>query len=169
MNIQIIWITLNVICGICLGLYFKNIALLFLIIYVLICTLICIKLNNKKIFLVGLFICLLFFFFTSYQENMYNKLFDFIDSCNGTALVISNIEEKTYKNKYIVKIKSLNGKTIFKNHKLIMYVDKKIDLKYGDVIYFNGDFERAQTQRNPYGFNYERYLRQSKIYRNYKY
>ncbi len=169
MNIQIIWITLNVICGICLGLYFKNIALLFLIFYVLICTLICIKLNNKNIFLVGLFICLLFFFFTSYQENMYNKLFDFIDSCNGTALVISNIEEKTYKNKYIVKIKSLNGKTIFKNYKLILYVDKKIDLKYGDVIYFNGDFERAQTQRNSYGFNYERYLRQSKIYRNYKY
>jgi hypothetical protein len=84
-------------------------------------------------------------------------------------LVISNIEEKTYKNKYIVKIKSLNGKTIFKNYKLILYVDKKIDLKYGDVIYFNGDFERAQTQRNSYGFNYERYLRQSKIYRNYKY
>jgi hypothetical protein len=69
-NIQIIWITLNVICGICLGLYFKNIALLFLIFYVLICTLICIKLNNKNIFLVGLFICLLFFFFTYYQENM---------------------------------------------------------------------------------------------------
>ena len=45
-----------------------------------------------------------------------------------------------------------------------MYVDKDIELEYGDIIYFSGSFEKADSNRNDKGFNYERYLRQSKIY-----
>ena len=43
-------------------------------------------------------------------------------------------------------------------------MDKDIDLEYGDVIYFYGSFENADSARNDKGFDYERYLRQSKIY-----
>lgn len=86
----------------------------------------------------------------------------------GIAEVVSFAEEKNHTDKYIIKIKSLSieNQTVkkAKNTKLIIYVDKSFDFEYGDIIFFEGNFERAQDQRNDKGFDYERYLRQSKIY-----
>ena len=74
---------------------------------------------------------------------------------SGIAKVVSSKEEKNYKEKYIVK---------FKNKKFILYADKNSNLEYGDIIYLTGSFEKAHSSHNFGGFDYERYLRQNKIY-----
>lgn len=74
---------------------------------------------------------------------------------SGYAKIISNKEEKQYKNKYIIK---------FENYKFLLYLDKKYDLEYGDVIFVEGNVEKATSSKNFYIFNYSKYLRQSKIY-----
>lgn len=96
------------------------------------------------------------------SENRYENLFPKECKGVGIAKVISFVEKKEYVNEYIIKIKKFNNS--YKSVKLIAYADKKLKLEYGDVIYFEGEFEKAQNQRNNKGFNYERYLRQNKIF-----
>ncbi len=96
------------------------------------------------------------------SENRYESLFPKECKGVGIAKVISFVEKKEYVNEYIIKIKKFNNS--YKSVKLIAYADKKLKLEYGDIIYFKGEFEKAQNQRNNKGFNYERYLRQNKIF-----
>ena len=97
------------------------------------------------------------------QQNLYNENI----TVSGVGEIISFAEEKEYKNKYIIKIKEINGDLKYENTKLILYVDKNINFEYGDIIYFyNSSFEKVSGKRNDKGFSYERYLRQSKIYGN---
>lgn len=96
------------------------------------------------------------------SENRYENLFPKECKGVGIAKVISFVEKKEYVNEYIIKIKKFNNS--YKSVKLIAYADKKLKLEYGDIIYFKGEFEKAQNQRNNKGFNYERYLRQNKIF-----
>jgi len=72
------------------------------------------------------------------------------------GIVVSDAEEKQYKDKYIVKV---NGK------KFILYTKKqKEKYKIGDKIEFIGDFEEGEKQRNYGGFDYNLYLKTKKIY-----
>ena len=64
------FITANIICGICLGLYFKNIAFFIFIIYLLIMF----KLTNKKIILFGFLICFMFYFSSLKIQEDYEKI-----------------------------------------------------------------------------------------------
>lgn len=103
------------------------------------------------------------FAITTTNEKEYNSLFENIDKCEGIGKIVSFKEETQYKNKYIVEIKEINS--IEKNNKkLIFYTEKNINLEYGDIVYFKGEITNTPGQRNKYGFNYRRYLRQNKIY-----
>ena len=150
--------TINLILGIVIGLYFSNIALLIFIIYILIIFLI-----NKHNLIIGFSICFIIFSITIITEKEYNNLFKDIDKCEGIGKIVSFKEETEYKNKYIIEIKQIN---LIKrnNNKLILYTEKNINLEYGDIVYFKGNVTNVPEQRNKYGFNYRRYLRQSKVY-----
>ena len=72
---NMIFITINIIFGICLGLYFKNIALFVFIIYLIFLFM---KKIKKKIVIFGLLICIFFYFYSyktmesyeiSYKDN----------------------------------------------------------------------------------------------------
>ena len=165
MNIFILKFLLSIIIGICLGLYLKNIALF---IYLLI-IIIFLILNYKKNYFNFLFIIfsIIIFFIVSYTDKKYETLYKENTNISGIGEIISFGEEKEYKTKYIIKIKEINGDLKYKNTKLILYIDKNINFEYGDIIYFyNSSFEKVSGKRNDKGFNYERYLRQSKIYGN---
>ena len=72
------------------------------------------------------------------------------------GIVVSDLEEKQYKDKYIVKV---DGK------KFILYTKKKKEkFKIGDRVEFTGDFEEGEKQRNYGGFDYNLYLKTKKIY-----
>ena len=77
--------------------------------------------------------------------------------------VISDKEEKEYVDKYIVKIINCEFKEL-KDLKIIIYINKDLELEYGDIIRINGNLENPEKARNKNGFDYSRYLRQEKIY-----
>ena len=64
---------------------------------------------------------------TKYLDRKYDVTYKGIDNIFCRAIVISNKKEKNYKNSY--EIKTLDNKT-----KLIIYVSKEQELKYGDLI-----------------------------------
>ncbi len=170
MNIFILKFLLSIIIGICLGLYLKNIALF---VYILICIIYFLVNYKKKDFklkeqyknILFILFTLIIFLIVYYFDDKFETLYKEDINIYGIGEIISFAEEKEYKNKYIIKIKKINNDNKYKNTKLIFYADKNINLEYGDIIYFyNCNFEKALGQRNDKGFNYERYLRQSKIY-----
>lgn len=175
MNIIILKILLSQIIGIILGLYFKDIALfvyfLIIILYFIFNLKKFLKLKFvffKKIFirdLIFFVLSFLIFSLTFFADKKYENLYNENIKISGIGEIVSFAEEKEYRNKYIIKIYEINNNTRFKNTKLILYLDKEINLEYGDLIYFyNSGFEKAVGTRNDKCFEYERYLRQSKIY-----
>jgi competence protein ComEC len=126
------------------------------------------KNNNIKakeimnVIIVSFFICLMFFVKTKISSSKYETLYEGVENVSAIAKVISYAEEKDYTNKYIVKIEDLSRN--YNNTKLIVYVSKENALEYGDYIQIDGEFEKASTSRNDKGFDYQRYLRQNKIY-----
>ncbi len=102
---------------------------------------------------------------TIFKNNKYENLYNDEESLSGTAIVISEREEKEYN--YTYKIKILNiGKENCKNTYLYLKVSKKNDvlLEYGDVISFEGEFQEASGKRNYGGFNYKDYLKSINVY-----
>lgn len=99
-------------------------------------------------------IALIFSFDKTYPETC---------DLNAVAKVVSLKTEKARSNSYVVKIvKSNMQKT--KNTKLILYTSQDCDLKYGDIVQFEGEFSKGDVARNYKGFSYRNYLKQSKIY-----
>ena len=150
MNIFILKFLLSIIVGICLGLYFKNIALF---VYILIFIILLanykktdFKLKENILFILFSVIIFLFVnFFDNKFENLYKENIDIY----GVGEIISFAEEKEYTNKYIIKIKEINNDNKYKNTKLIFYADKNINLEYGDIIYFYScNFKKALGKRN---------------------
>lgn len=172
--------SLNIILGIVLGLYLKSIALLFFIVYLILLFNLknLLKIFTKKdenglkefflrfnkIIKIGVIICFFTTIFVVFIDYKYENLYSELSDCVGVAEVVSFKEEKEYKNKYIFKIKYIDSNKKYRNTKLLIYTSKDIDLKYGDIVSFSGNFEKASSKRNSKGFDYERYLRQSKIY-----
>lgn len=170
MNKMILKILLGVLGGISLGLYFQNIALF---VYSFIAIFYVILKNNLQDILIFTF-SILIFLCASFVDTKFENLYKEDEKFSGIGEIVSFAEEKNYKNKYIIKIKQIELKNSdsskfkskdYKNTKLIIYVDKNVNLEYGDIIYFkNCNFEKASTTRNDKCFDYGRYLRQSKIF-----
>ena len=147
------------IIGIIWGLYIKNIALFIFVILLLIY--LRKKLNIKIICII---IMIFFCIYSFLNENSYETLFNDIEEEEFVVEIISNVERKEYKNKYICKIVNLNSNKKYKNAKLILYLDKNKEYKYGDVLSVRGTFEYAKEASNYKGYNYRRLLWQKKIY-----
>ncbi len=100
-------------------------------------------------------ICLSFFFVSYNTCKSYDNSFVDGQEFKNNVKIVSSKEETKYKNKYIVK---------FQKYKFILYLNKDVEFKYGDILELNGIFKKASSNENFGGFDYSNYLRQNKIY-----
>lgn len=87
------------------------------------------------------------------------------------GIVISEKKEKLYKTIYEIQVESVNGDTAYQGKNIFLNCKKgknkeTVDLKFGDFISFQGDYEKPSERRNEGGFDYASYLRSIKIYGN---
>ncbi len=98
-------------------------------------------------------------------NNKYDNLYNNIENeAKIIGTICSNKEEKEYRNKYKIKIETINNDIKYKNTYLILNISKDNKLEYGDKIEVNGEFIKPNTQRNYKGFNYKEYLKTIKVY-----
>ena len=189
----ILVIAIGYIVGIIIGLYFKySIALLYILIAIIyfirkkviekkirlnknikILNLISIKryfrylklfINSKTITTICIF-SIISNTITISQNNKYESLYKDGENIEGVAIVVSQGKEKEYNYMYKIKIININ-KDKTKNTYLYLRVNKKekINLEYGDIIKFEGEFQEPSRKRNYKGFDYKEYLKSIKIY-----
>lgn len=121
------------------------------------------KIKNK-VLIVILILVLLLLFRILYLEYKFENLYLNINEVQIIGRIVSNKEEKTYTNRYVFEVISINNNKKFKNTKLILYTDLKEEYKYGDVLSIKGEYKQADGQRNYKGFNYREYLKQKNIF-----
>ena len=92
-----------------------------------------------------------------YQNYQYENKFKEVQELEAQAIVISNVSEKEYYNRYKVKVCN-------ENIRLYINVKKDVKLEYGDKIEVGGQFIEPKTKRNYRGFDYKEYLKTQKIY-----
>lgn len=133
-------------------LYFGSIA--FLSIPILVIAVLITK--NKKIILV--LICLIISItYVDFLEKRYSNVNDM--PIKEMVTIISDIKEKEYK-------KVCTAKITKNNRKVLINIKKSQNiptLKYGDLIYIEGNFESPEEARNYKGYNYKQYLKTKKI------
>lgn len=122
-----------------------------------------INLKNNKIYLLFFIPILISISLVKFYEYKYNYLYsDLNDNFQCYARIVSNKKIGNYYNTYIIKIININKNSKYKNTKLILKTKK--NLEFGDDLFFNGTFEKADGERNYKGFNYNQYLKTKKIY-----
>lgn len=188
-NRIILTVALGSIIGIIMGLYCKISIVLFYCIFFLIVKMCNLKEQRKKFKILSIkrylrYLKIIFskkaikiiiissilsnsmVLFQNYKyENLYEKFNDKDIICK--CKVISNLQEKDYKNTYKVKVISINGiSSNFKNTNLLISINKNLKyyLKYGQEISVKGKFIEPDVRRNYKGFNYKEYLKTLKIY-----
>ena len=113
-------------------------------------------------------------------NNYYDEKYEELESLNGsycTAIVVSEGEEKDYKDVYEIEIKGIKlllnlkkSKNKSLQNKEDRYLSNKnsknssFKLKYGDKIEFYLEYEKPSTARNYMGFDYSNYLKTKKIF-----
>ena len=113
-------------------------------------------------------------------NNYYDEKYEELESLNGsycTAIVVSEGEEKDYKDVYEIEIKGIKlllnlkkSKNKSLQNKENRYLSNKnsknssFKLKYGDKIEFYLEYEKPSTARNYMGFDYSNYLKTKKIF-----
>lgn len=133
-------------------LYFGSIAFLSIPIAVIILLIT----KNKKIIVI--LICLIISIgYVSILENKYSKISDM--PIKEMVTIISDIQEKEYKKVCIAKIVR-NNKKILINIKMSQDIPS---IKYGDLLYIEGEFKQPEEARNYKGYNYKQYLKTKKI------
>lgn len=167
-------ITIAYVIGILGGLYKK----LFFIVPFLVPILVCLYTNKKTkkyanfifslkqikdikniIYIIVFLIAIINITYLEYQfENKYKD----VQNLKIVATVVNNGKDKDYKTVYKIKVEE--GK--YKNTYLLLNVKNKdnVNLKYGDKIYINAEFEAPNVARNDGGFSYKDYLKTKKIY-----
>ena len=100
------------------------------------------------------------------QNKRYKTLYKDIQEVEIVGTIISNKKEKEYKDIYNIKVEELNNSKKYKNTRLLIKVDKKIqkNFKYGTKIKIKGKFIEPNGKRNYGGFNYKEYLKTKEIY-----
>ena len=99
-----------------------------------------------------------------YEKYRYSNIYE-EKEYTVIGKIVSNKQEKEYKNCYKIKVlKVQNLSKNVKNTYLNLFVDKKINLEYGDIIKCKGIFQKGEKARNYGGFNYNSYLKTQKIY-----
>ena len=99
------------------------------------------------------------------NNDRYENLYKNIKEERMIATVISDKTEKQYVNVYTIRIENINNNNNnFKGTKLLLKVKKNINIKYGDVVEFLGEYKEPNTKRNFGGFDYKEYLKSEKIF-----
>lgn len=88
-------------------------------------------------------------------NNQYEKFYSRDEKIDIVGTIISSKNEKNYYNLYTLKST---------NKYIYVYVDKKINLDYGDKVYLKGKYKKPEIQRNYRGFDYSKYLKSKNVY-----
>lgn len=102
-----------------------------------------------------------------FYEARYEQIYKNLKSEKIIATVISDVQEKVYFNKYIIKVEKSRNK-IIKNKYFILQVPKNIKLEYGNEIKIQVEYIEPEQSRNYKGFDYKNYLKTQKIYGTFK-
>lgn len=168
MNRPIVIAVISYIFGILFRLYTNCIAFIFMHIILFVFLFLIININNKyfrfiKIHLKirTIIIILIFlnlgYLYTNVMEEKYEYKYATLAEIEGYATILEEPEKKEYNQK--VKAELLKEKIY-----VYIYIDKNIDINYGDLIYLKGEYLSPDVARNEKGFNYRNYLKTLKIF-----
>lgn len=155
MNRPALVISMGMIIGIILGLYFNSIA--FIIAIISACLLL--KTNNKNIIIIFIVSMIISNIYVTIINKKYEEFYNTQgETFVGIGTIISDAEETEYNYRYTIKMND--------NKKFILYVkkDNNVLLEYGNKIRVNATYSEPDSRRNYKGFNYSEYLKTQKIY-----
>lgn len=98
-----------------------------------------------------------------FQENRYENLYP-EENIIVEGIIVSNQEEREYKNRYKLKVLTVNSSDRYQSTQMYMEVKKDIKFQYGDKVMLQGEFRKGSEQRNTGGFDYQLYLKSINIY-----
>ena len=98
-----------------------------------------------------------------FQEKRYENLYP-EENILVEGMIISNEEEREYKNRYKLKVLTVNSSEKYHSTQIYIEVKKDIEFEYGDKVRLQGEFRKGSEQRNTGGFNYQLYLKSIHIY-----
>ena len=98
-----------------------------------------------------------------FQENRYENLYP-EENIMVEGIIVSNQEEREYKNRYKVKVLTANDSNKYQSTQIYIEVKKDIQFEYGDKVRLQGEFRKGSEQRNTGGFDYQLYLKSINIY-----
>ena len=116
---------------------------------------------NKKIILLIIISSIISNSIVLIKDNKFNQLYKDEQKLTIRGVIVSDKEEKEYKDIYKIKIKYCNEYSKYKNEYLYIRISKKmnIEVNYGDEVIVEGQFLEPTGQRNYGGFNYKQYLK----------
>lgn len=89
---------------------------------------------NRKVILVIILVSIISNSIVLYKNEKYNSVYKLPENIEVEATIVSNKQEKEYKNIYKIKIEKINQNHKYKNIYLYLSVNKKINLVYGNKI-----------------------------------
>ncbi len=98
-----------------------------------------------------------------FQENQYENLYP-EENISVEGIIISNQEEREYKNRYKLKVLTVNSSEKYHSTQIYIEVKKDVEFEYGDKVILQGEFRKGSEQRNTGGFDYQLYLKSIHIY-----
>ena len=98
-----------------------------------------------------------------FQENRYENLYP-EENIIVEGIIVSNQEEREYKNRYKLKVLTVNSSDRYQSTQMYIEVKKDIKFQYGDKVMLQGEFRKGSEQRNTGGFDYQLYLKSINIY-----
>ncbi len=149
--------------------------------------------KNSLILIISLITMIISNMLIFIKENRFNNLYSEINENTRFVGVITDVQkDNEYYFNYIVKINNVNDNKKFKNTNIIVKIKKNknntniqdnnnsennqndrndknktnnnSELKYGDLIYGFGNFEKPSIRRNYKGFDYSQYLKTKNVY-----
>ena len=166
----IILVSIGSILGILMGIYTQGIFPFLFIIILFTIIIIILFFYNYRYWIILLIFCLIFGCYTQFLENNYeNKYKNYIDNTiRVIGTVVTEKEEKEYRDEYEIIVKSVNRNSKFKEDHLLINIKKDLQLEYGDIIEFTTNYVEANSSRNYKGFDYKNYLKTKGIYTSLK-
>ena len=98
-----------------------------------------------------------------FQEKKYENLYP-EENIIVEGIIVSNQEEREYKNRYKLKVLTVNSSDRYQSTQMYIEVKKDIKFQYGDKVMLQGEFRKGSEQRNTGGFDYQLYLKSIHIY-----
>ena len=81
-----------------------------------------------------------------FQENQYENLYP-EENIMVEGIIISHQEEREYKNRYKLKVLTVNSSDRYQSTQMYIEVKKDIEFEYGDKVLLQGEFRKGSKQR----------------------